>query len=154
MANQITRFRFVVCLATIFLQLYGLQAEEKISYRRQIAPVLQTYCLGCHNRIDAEQELSLQAADDILRGSEKGAILDAQHPEESRLWKVLMSEDDNHMPPADQPQLSPEDLKTIQTWLKEGAAFDSRAAVMAALPDVKVSADSVRNPALSMAISH
>ena len=31
--------------------------------------------------------------------------------------------------------------------------FDSRAAVMAALPNVKVSAESVRNPALSMAIS-
>ena len=133
MANHTTRFRFVVCLATILLQWYGLQAEEKISYRRQIAPVLQTYCLGCHNRIDAEQELSLQAADDILRGGKTGVILDAQHPEESRLWKVLISADDNHMPPADQPQLSPEDLKTIQTWLKEGAAFDSRAAIRAAV---------------------
>ena len=57
------------------------------------------------------------------------------------------------MPPSDQAQLSPEDLKTIQAWLKEGAPFDSRAAVMAALPDVKVSAESVRNPALSLAIS-
>ncbi len=153
MPIQTTRFRFVVCLSTILLPWCLLQAEDKISYRRQIAPVLQTYCLGCHNRIDAEQQLSLQAADDFLRGSENGAVLDANHPEESRLWNVLISAGDDHMPPADQPQLSPEDLKTIQTWLQEGATFDSRAAVMAALPDVKVSAESVRNPALSMAIS-
>ena len=153
MPIQTTRFRFVVCLSTVLLQWCGLRAEEKISYRRQIAPVLQTYCLGCHNRIDAEQKLSLQAADDILRGSENGAVLDAQHPEESRLWQVLTSRDADQMPPADQPQLSSEDLKAIQTWLKEGATFDSRAAVMAALPNVKVSAESVRNPALSMAVS-
>ena len=153
MPIQTIRVSFVVCLSAILLPMCGLQAEEKISYRRQVAPVLQTYCLGCHNRIDAEQKLSLQAADDILRGSENGTILDAQHPEESRLWKVLISQDDDHMPPSDQAQLSPEDLKTIQAWLKEGAPFDSRAAVMAALPDVKVSAESVRNPALSLAIS-
>ena len=129
MPIQTPRFRFVVCLSTVLLPWCSLQAEETISYRRQIAPVLQTYCLGCHNRIDAE------------------------HPEESRLWKVLTSKDADHMPPADQPQLSSEDLKAIQTWLREGATFDSRAAVMATLPDVKISAESVRNPALSMAIS-
>ena len=86
MPIQTIRVSFVVCLSAILLPMCGLQAEEKISYRRQVAPVLQTYCLGCHNRIDAEQKLSLQAADDILRGSENGTILDAQHPEESRLW--------------------------------------------------------------------
>ncbi len=129
-------------------------ADEKISYRRQIAPVLQTYCLGCHNRVDAERGLSLQAADDILRGSEHGKILNAEMPHASRLWQVLISKDDDHMPPGDQPQLTPEDLKALQTWLAEGAEFDSRAAVMAELPDVKVSADGVRNPVLSMAISN
>lgn len=129
------------------------QSAEKISYRRQIAPVLQTYCLGCHNRIDAEQGLSLQAADDILRGSEHGSILNMEMPDASRFWKVLISKDDDHMPPADQPQLSTEHLEALQTWLAEGAEFDSRAAVMGVLPDVKVSADIVRNPVLSMAIS-
>ena len=129
-------------------------ADEKTSYRRQIAPVLQAYCLGCHNRVDAENGLSLQAADDILRGSEHGEILNAEMPDASRLWQVLISKDDDHMPPADQPQLTPGELKALQTWLAEGAEFDSRAAVMAELPDVKVFADVVRNPVLSMAISN
>ena len=145
--------RFLVCVSIVLLQSSNAQADEKISYRRQIAPVLQTYCLGCHNRIDAELQLSLQAADDILRGSENGLILNAEHPEESRLWQVLVSKDDDHMPPADQPQPSDEERNAIQTWLKEGHRFDSRAAVMAVLPDVKVSASAVRNPALAIGIS-
>lgn len=151
---QTTALKLVFGLAMVLLPFCNAQAEEKISYRRQIAPVLQTYCLGCHNRIEAEQKLSLQSADDILRGSEQGPILNADHPEDSRLWRVLISHDDDHMPPADQPQLAAEDLKAIQTWLKEGAGFDSRAAVMATLPEVKVSAESIRNPALSIATSH
>lgn len=153
MRIQITGFRLAVGLLIIFLQSCPVHADEKVSYRRQIASVLQTYCLGCHNRIDAEQKLSLQSADDILSGSENGAILNIQHPEESRLWQVLISKDDDHMPPADQPQLTADELETLQKWLKEGSSFDSRAAVMAILPEVKVSADSVRNPALSIGMS-
>ncbi len=153
MRSQIICFSLVCSISFLLHASHPAQADEKISYRRQIAPLLQTYCLGCHNRIDAEQGLSLQAADDILRGSEHGRILDADAPSASRLWKVLESKSDDHMPPADQPQLRAEDLKTIQTWLAEGAVFDSRAAVMAELPNVKVTADFVRNPAISMAIS-
>ena len=145
----------IICFISLSLpSSQHAQADEKVSYRRQIAPVLQTYCLGCHNRIDAEKGLSLQAADDILRGSEQGRILNAEMPNDSRLWKVLISGNDDHMPPADQPQPAADDLKVIQKWLDEGAEFDSRAAVMAELPDVKVSAEFVRNPVLSMAISH
>ena len=153
MCSQTKYLRLVYIFSFVLHAAHHAQAAEKISYRRQIAPVLQTHCLGCHNRIDAEQGLSLQAADDILRGSEHGMILNAEMPDASRLWKVLISKDDDHMPPADQPQLTPEDLKVLQAWLTEGAEFDSRAAVMADLPDVRVSADVVRNPVLSLAIS-
>jgi len=150
-----TKYLRLFCVFSFVLQAaHQAQADEKISYRRQIAPVLQKYCLGCHNRIDAEQGLSLQAADDILRGSKHGKILNAEMPDASRLWNVLISKDDDHMPPADQPQLTTDDLTALQKWLSEGAEFDSRAAVMAALPDVKVSADVVRNPVLSMAVSN
>ncbi len=153
MRTQTKYLRLVWIFTFVLHTAHHANADEKISYRLQIAPVLQTYCLGCHNRIDAEQGLSLQAADDILRGSEHGKILNAEMPDASRFWKVLISKDDDHMPPADQPQLTPEELKVLQKWLMEGAEFDSRAAVMAELPDVKVSADVVRNPVLSMAIS-
>ncbi|MEJ7593154.1 MAG: c-type cytochrome domain-containing protein [Planctomycetaceae bacterium] len=153
MRTQTMYLRLVCIFPFVLHAVHHTQADEKVSYRRQIAPVLQTYCLGCHNRIDSEQGLSLQAADDILRGSEHGSILNAEMPEASRFWKVLISKGDDHMPPADQLQLTPEELKVLRKWLMEGAEFDSRAAVMAELPDVKVSADVVRNPVLSMAIS-
>jgi WD40 repeat protein len=145
--------RMFLCLCAVFPVVDAARASEKISYRHRIAPLLQTHCLGCHNRIDAEKGLSLQAADDIEHGSEDGRILNRDAANESRLWKVLVSNGDDHMPPADQPQLAPHDIKTIQTWLAEGAAFDSRAAFMAELPDVKVSADTIRDPILAMAIS-
>lgn len=154
MPSLTNTLRIVIYVITVVSRFGTALAEEAISYRREIAPVLQTYCLGCHNRIDAEKELSLQSADDILRGSTDGKILNSEAPNDSRLWKVLVSRGDDHMPPADQPQLPPDSLKAIQRWITEGAVFDSRAAVMADLPDVKVSASSVRDPVLSLAISH
>jgi len=153
MRVQTAVFCTAVGLFVAVSALSPLRAEGKISYHRQIAPLLQTHCLGCHNRIDAEKELSLQAADDIERGSEDGKILNPDNPDESRLWKVLVSSGDDHMPPSDQPQLTADELKAIQTWLVEGAKFDSRAALMSKLPDVKVSAETIRNPVLAIAIS-
>lgn len=129
------------------------RADEPQSYRRHIAPLLQTYCLGCHNRTEAEQGLSLQSADDIVRGGEHGTILNNEKPEDSRLWKVLISTGDDHMPPIDQPQPTPQDITIIQQWLKSGAKFDSRAAVMAELPKVEVTTSAILNPILSLAIS-
>lgn len=153
MLSLTNTLRIAIYVITMVFRFGTVLAEDAVSYRREIAPVLQTYCLGCHNRIDAEKGLSLQSADDILRGSTDGKILNPEVPHNSRLWKVLVSRSDDHMPPADQPQLPPDSLKAIQRWITEGAIFDSRAAVMADLPDVRVSASSVRDPVLSMAIS-
>ncbi len=148
---QFRRIAIVTLLVSVIQ--FDVRADGELSYQRQIAPLLQSYCLGCHNRIDAEQEVSLQSADDMLRGGKHGKILNSELPEESRLWKVLVSSGDDHMPPLDQPQLKPEDLTVIQSWLKAGAKFDSRAAVMATLPHVDVTTDTVRDPILSLAIS-
>ena len=65
MRPQTFYLRLVYIFSVLLHAPHQVQADEKISYRRQIAPVLQTYCLGCHNRTDAEQGLSLQAAGDV-----------------------------------------------------------------------------------------
>jgi len=130
-----------------------LRATESVKYSTQIAPLLRTYCVSCHSRVDAQNGLSLQAPDDIVKGGENGVILNEETPADSMLMKVLISTGDDHMPPPDQPQLTPAELDLITTWLKEGAKFDSRMAVLPTLPHVRVTAGHVRSPALAMAIS-
>ncbi len=129
------------------------QPDDAVTYSAQIAPILQKYCVGCHNRVEAEHGLSLQAADDILKGDEAGLVFNADAPADSRLLKVLTADGDDHMPPADQPQLTPNELKLLQDWITSGAKFDRRMAIMPALPSVAVTAKKVRNPVVAMAIT-
>ncbi len=66
---------------------------------------------------------------------------------------MLTADGDDHMPPADQPQLTPNELKLLQDWITSGAKFDRRTAIMPALPSVAVTAKKVRNPVVAMAIT-
>lgn len=127
--------------------------DEPVKYSTQIAPILQTYCVSCHSRVDAQNGLSLQAPDDILKGSENGLVLDTANPASSRLLKVITSSGEDQMPPADQPQPSAAELKLLKQWLGEGGHFDSRMAVLPVLPKVPVTAGKVRAPALTMKVS-
>lgn len=128
-------------------------AAEPVRYSTQVAPLLQKYCFSCHSRVDAQNGLSLQAPDDILKGSENGPVLNESAADKSRLLEVLVSTGDDHMPPADEAQLSKDELAILTQWLQEGGKFDSRMAVLPTLPKVAVTASKVRSPALSMALS-
>jgi hypothetical protein len=128
-------------------------AAEPVRYSTQVAPLLQKYCVSCHSRVDAQNGLSLQAPDDILKGSENGPVLNESAADKSRLLEVLVSAGDDHMPPADEAQLSKDELAVLTQWLHEGGKFDSRMAVLPTLPKVAVTASKVRSPALAMALS-
>ena len=150
---------FVRALLTVSVLTYCLTlslvatAAESVRYSTQIAPLLQKYCVSCHSRVDAQNGLSLQAPDDIQKGSENGPVLDETTAAKSRLLEVLVSTGDDHMPPADEAQPSKEELAILTQWLHEGGKFDSRMAVLPALPKVAVTASKVRSPALAMSLS-
>lgn len=112
------------------------QNPATIVYSKQIAPLLRTYCVGCHSRVSSEGGVSLQAPDDILRGGEHGDLLDRQKPSDSRLLAVMLSSDDDHMPPKDEPQPTAEELDILKAWILAGAPFDTRAAMLPELPKV------------------
>ncbi len=149
---------FVRALLTVSVLTYGLtvssvaEAAEPIRYSSQVAPLLQKYCVSCHSRVDAQNGLSLQAPDDILKGSENGPVLNENAADKSRLLEVLISTGDDHMPPTDEAQPSKDELAILSQWLHEGGKFDSRMAVLPTLPKVAVTASKVRSPALAMAL--
>lgn len=145
-------FRTLGC-CIFFVVASNVGADDAVKYSTQVAPVLQKYCVGCHNRVDSQHGLSLQGADDILKGDEAGEVLNLTQLADSRLLKVLTAEGDDHMPPVDQLQPSTDEVKLLQTWISSGAKFDSRTAVLPALPQVKVTAKQVRNPVLSMSVA-
>lgn len=80
-------------LLTVSVLTYGLtvssvaEAAEPIRYSSQVAPLLQKYCVSCHSRVDAQNGLSLQAPDDILKGSENGPVLNESSADKGHYWR-------------------------------------------------------------------
>ena len=110
--------------------------SDEIRYSTAVAPLLRTYCAGCHNRTEAAGKLSVLSPDELLRGGEHGPAIDTAQPAASRLFTVLTSTGDDHMPPADEPQPSAAELQILKQWVLSGARIDSRVALLPSLPSV------------------
>lgn len=90
-------------------------ADQKISFKAQVAAVLVNNCGNCHVR---QQRGDFSAAN-------YSALMDSTHvatgkPDESRIVEVIV---DGDMPPGNR-KVSEKDLKILKQWIAEGAKFD------------------------------
>jgi len=109
------------------LNLHGSMAwAADVDFERQVAPLLKTYCAGCHNDTDKEGELSLLSLNTLRAGTPDGAVVMAAKPEESTLFKVISGSAEPKMPPKDEPQLKAEQIALIREWIAQGAKGESK----------------------------
>src|SRR5215204_4716421 len=84
----------------------ALSARAEIVYERDIAPILRTYCAGCHNAADFESEFSVETFASLRTGGEsKGDPIKPGDSENSFLIKSLEHRARPSMPPKDEPQV-------------------------------------------------
>lgn len=103
-----------------------IASAADVDYERQIAPLLKTYCAGCHNDTDREGDLSLLSLNTLRAGTPDGAVVIPAKPEESKLFKVISGSAEPKMPPKDEPQLKPEQIALIREWIAQGAKGESK----------------------------
>ena len=124
-------------------------AQEKISYNRQIRPILSDQCFSCHGP-DANKrkaKLRLDIREDALKPAKSDAIaIVPGKPDESELiTRIFETEEDEIMPPPKTHKtLSKDQKELIRQWIAEGAEYQGH---WAYLPVVKPPVDaSVGNP--------
>ncbi len=103
------------------------RAETKISFNRDIRPILSENCFACHG-IDQENraaELRLDLRDAALGQSGGEPAIIPGNPTGSPLWQRVMAEDpDEIMPPADSHKtLTDEQKETLRQWIQQGAPY-------------------------------
>ena len=89
-------------------------------FAKDVAPILNKYCVGCHNADEAEAELRLDSFAALIEGGENGSAIDSKQPESSLLLKRLMDAE-NPMPPEGEPRPEKSELEVLRRWLKTGA---------------------------------
>ncbi len=137
-----TYIRLLGCLLLLLVGLPHAEAPAAdIDFGREVAPLLKTYCAGCHNDSDREGNLSLSSLSALRAGTPDGAIINAEKPAESKLIKVLAESAESRMPPEDEPQPTAEQIAIIRAWVEQGAKGDSAISAMTSLTIPKLSSD-------------
>jgi len=143
---SVYRHLFVIS-ALLASLLHG--AEERISYNRQIRPLLSDQCFACHgpdaNKRKAELRLDIRA--EALKPAKSDAIaIVPGKPDESELITRIFETDEEEImpPPKTHKTLSKDQKGLIRQWILEGAEYQEH---WAYLPVVKPSVDpSAGNP--------
>ena len=114
-------------------------AAQAIVYRDVIAPIMQAKCVSCHGEEKKKGKLQLHNFAAIMKGGGDGAntVIAKNSKESLMLVRVnLPTDDDEHMPPSDEPQLTKEEVALLKWWIETGAA--ESATVAATKPTAEV----------------
>ena len=96
-------------------------AEEKLTYERDVRPILKAHCFQCHGEEpDPEGSLDVRLRRFLIAGGDSGAAIVPGKPEESFLIERIRSGD---MPPGDDEakRVPAKELALLERWISEGA---------------------------------
>ncbi|MBL6705400.1 MAG: hypothetical protein ISQ06_04770 [Planctomycetaceae bacterium] len=118
--------RIILLFAAVIVLSMGslaVNAADKVTpdYVRQIAPIFQKYCVGCHNADDAEGKLSLDSYADLQKGGKHGPSFQPGDVASSRLLQLVTGKAKPVMPPEDEERLTKEEIALLTAWIETGA---------------------------------
>jgi WD40 repeat protein len=94
-----------------------------VSFYRQVRPILQRSCTGCHQPAKRGGELLLTSYEGLKKGGENGAGFIAGKPEQSVVVQYV-SGDKPEMPKSGE-RLKPAQVAVISRWIAEGGKDDT-----------------------------
>ncbi|TCD00847.1 c-type cytochrome domain-containing protein [Pedobacter psychroterrae] len=105
-----------------------VNVQQAVAYTHMIQPLLQNRCYNCHGAEKQKGKLRLDGKDLIIKGGEDGKTLVPGSAEESELIKRLLlpPSNEDHMPPKEKPQLTPEEIELLKWWVNQGADFNRK----------------------------
>src|SRR6516165_4563058 len=99
----------------------------KVSFVKDVRPILQANCLGCHQPAKAKGGFIMTAFDSLLAGGESGdpAIEPKELGKSELVARIKGADGKAIMPPGDNRKLTAEEIATIERWVALGATNDT-----------------------------
>ena len=120
------RFAFVAFPALAF-SLAAAAAARAVDFAREVRPILEKSCFGCHGPEKQKSNYRLDVRDIALKGGESGERAIVPHDAKaSPLVRYVSGEDpDMVMPPkkSDVPRLTAEQVATLRAWIDAGPSW-------------------------------
>ena len=100
----------------------------KISYYRDVRPILQANCQGCHQPAKAKGGYVMTEFKKLLAGGEnEGAAVMPGHTDKSSILKMITPKDGEVRMPKGKTPLAETDIALITSWIEQGAEDDTPA---------------------------
>ncbi len=98
----------------------------KVSYDKQVRPILQSHCQGCHQPAKAGGAYVMTSFDRMLKGGKSGepAIVPSK-PAGSRLVELITPHGGKAEMPQNKPPLAESEIAVIAQWIEQGAKDDA-----------------------------
>ncbi len=89
------------------------------SFAKDVAPILDKWCVACHGEKEAEAGLRLDSYEALLKGAEDGPVIVPGDPDQSQLLGQIERRVRPVMPP--KKRLSRDAVSVIRAWIVSGA---------------------------------
>ena len=112
--------------ALSFSSASAVELKDAQLYKDVVAPVIASKCVSCHGADKQKRKLRMDSLEAILKGGGDGAAIKAGDAKGSLAMERvhLPGDDDEHMPPSDEPQLTKEEIALLELWIQTGAKAD------------------------------
>ncbi|MGC3965879.1 MAG: hypothetical protein QM775_00455 [Pirellulales bacterium] len=126
-ALTLARTAAAVALSSFVVDAHAAEAE-KVSFHKQVRPILQAQCQGCHQPAKQGGDYEMTDFGRLLKGGESGsAAVVAGKPDASYLVELITPTDGKAEMPRGKEPLSATDIDLIKRWIAEGAKDDTPA---------------------------
>ena len=92
-------------------------AADAVSFSREVAPILQRSCVGCHKEGKAKGKYRLDTYAQLAKELVGGDL-------ESEFFYRLTTGDEEERMPAEADPLAASEIGVIRKWIEEGAKYD------------------------------
>ena len=118
----------VICLSVVSFNrgVTPLNAQAPVSFSKDIQPILEQNCLGCHGPSMQSSGLNLSTVEGALHGGARGSAIVPGQAEDSRLYRMVAGLDKPAMPLGGN-KLTDQQIAAIKTWIDQGAHSDAAA---------------------------
>src|SRR5690348_17220422 len=102
--------------------------SSRVSYYRDVRPILQANCQGCHQPAKAKGGYVMTEFKRLLAGGDnEGAAVIPGHTDKSSILKMITPKDGEVRMPKGKTPLAESDITLITSWIEQGAQDDTPA---------------------------
>jgi len=105
----------------------GEEASASPSFVRDIRPILEQRCFGCHGAEKQKADLRLDRRDSFRKGGESGPIAIPGKAGESLLIRLVEGRDPTRVMPPEGDRLTAEQANLLRRWIDGGAVWPDEA---------------------------